>query len=116
LRKKYGFMIVEGAGGLLVPIKKNYFMIDLIKTFGLPALIVARPYLGTINHTLLTVDKLRRQKIPVAGIVFSCCQNTSLADKTNPETVRELTGLPVLQVPLKHEIDLRQNLWLIGEK
>jgi dethiobiotin synthetase len=116
LHKKYEFTIIEGVGGLMVPIKKNYSVVQLIKKLKLPVLIVARPYLGTINHTLLTVDKLRQQKIEIAGVILSCCQYTSMAEKTNPEVIRELTGLPVLEVPLKHEINLEQNLWLIGGK
>ncbi len=116
LKKKYEFMIVEGAGGLLTPIKKNYSVLDMIKHFGLPVIVVARPYLGTINHTLLTVDKLRQHKVAVAGIIMSCSQNTTLAEQTNPSLIEELTGLPVLDVPCKQEIDLDKDLWIIGEK
>lgn len=116
LRKKYEFVIAEGVGGLMVPIKKNYFVIDMIHKFNMPVLVVARPYLGTINHTLLTIDKLRQAKLPVAGVVLSCRQSSTLAEKTNPEVIRELTGLPVLEVPCKKAINLEQNLWLIGAR
>jgi dethiobiotin synthetase len=116
LRKKYEFIIAEGMGGLMVPITEKLFVVDLIKKLKLPAVVVGRPYLGTINHTLLTVDKLRQRKIPVAGIILSCRQSSTLAEKTNPEIIAELTGLPVLEVPCKQEINLEQNLWLIGAK
>ena len=115
-RKNYEFTVVEGVGGILVPIKKDYSVVDMAKHFSLPVVIVARPYLGTINHTLLTVDKLRREKLPVAGIILSCRQSSTLAEKTNPELLRELTGLPVLEVPAKQDINLEQNLWLIGAR
>lgn len=116
LKKKHDFMIVEGIGGLLVPIARNYYVSDMIKRFRLPAVVVARPALGTINHTLLTVDKLREKGIAVAGIILSSRQTSTLAEKTNPEILRKITRLPVLEVPFNHDINLEQNLWLIGER
>jgi dethiobiotin synthetase len=116
IRRKYPFTIVEGVGGLLVPLRENYSVLDMIKHFKLPVLIVARPYLGTINHTLLTIDKLRQNRITIAGVVINCIQSSTLAEKTNPELIRELTGLEVLEIPCKQEISIEQNLWMIGEK
>jgi dethiobiotin synthetase len=116
LKKKYEFMVVEGVGGLLVPLRENYFVLDMIKRFRLPVLIVARPFLGTINHTLLTVDKLRQRRIDIVGVVMSCTQSSTLAEKTNPGIIRELTGLDVLEVPCKQEMNIEQNLWIIGGK
>jgi|AGTN01.2.fsa_nt_gi Dethiobiotin synthetase len=109
-------MIVEGIGGLLVPITRKYYVSDMIKRFRLPAVVVARPALGTINHTLLTVDRLRDEGIGVAGVILSSRQSSTLAEKTNPEILRKITGLPVLEVPFNHDINLEQNLWLIGER
>ena len=62
--------IVEGAGGVLVPLNEHDLMVDLITVLGLPVLIAARSGLGTINHTLLTVEALRARAIPIAGIVM----------------------------------------------
>ena len=62
--------IVEGAGGVLVPINENQLMIDLIEKLRLPAVIVARSSLGTINHTLLSLEALRRRSLPIAGVVM----------------------------------------------
>jgi len=62
--------IVEGAGGVLVPLTTERFIIDLMAALGLPALIVARSSLGTINHTLLTMEALGRRGVRVAGIVL----------------------------------------------
>lgn len=65
------FWIVEGAGGVHVPINDEQLMIDVIAALGLPAVVVARTALGTINHTLLTLDALRGRGIEIAGVVMS---------------------------------------------
>jgi dethiobiotin synthase len=62
--------IVEGAGGVLVPINETETMADLMSALGLPVLVVARAALGTINHTLLTLEALRRRSLHVAGVVM----------------------------------------------
>lgn len=63
--------IVEGAGGVLVPINERTLMADFIKMLGLPALIIARSTLGTINHTLLTLEALRARSIRIAGVILA---------------------------------------------
>jgi dethiobiotin synthase len=63
--------IVEGAGGVLVPVDGTRLMIDLIGRLGLPAVVVARTTLGTINHTLLTIEALRARAIRVAGVILA---------------------------------------------
>ncbi len=65
-----GTWIIEGAGGVLVPINRSILMVDLIGALGLAALVVARSSLGTINHTLLTLACLRERSVPVAGVVM----------------------------------------------
>ena len=62
--------IVEGAGGVLVPLNERHFMLDLIARLGMPALVVASTRLGTINHTLLTLAALRRRRIGIAGVLM----------------------------------------------
>ena len=64
-------LIVEGAGGVLVPLNENDLMIDLIKKLDLPVIIVAHPELGTINHTLLTIEALRSRDIEIAGVIMN---------------------------------------------
>jgi dethiobiotin synthetase len=64
-------LIVEGAGGIYVPLNDQHTMLDLMKKLALPVIIVARGTLGTINHTLLTIEGLRRQEIPIHGVVFN---------------------------------------------
>jgi dethiobiotin synthetase len=98
LQKHYDFIIVEGIGGMLVPLAKNYFVADLIREFHLPIVIVARAGLGTINHTLLTADAAVIRGLEVRGVIFNRLPvvNYSTAEMTNPKVVHELTGLPVL--------------------
>lgn len=64
-------IIVEGAGGLMVPLHDSFLVIDLIQKLSLPVIVVSRNYLGSINHTLLTLEALRARSITVAGLVFN---------------------------------------------
>ena len=64
-------LVVEGAGGVLVPLSETALMIDLIARLGLPVVVVARSGLGTINHTLLTLAALRERQLPIAGVILS---------------------------------------------
>lgn len=71
LRRAYDVLLVEGAGGARVPMAPGLEMIDLMRICHLPVLIVASPFLGTINHTLLTLEALERRQIDVHGVVIS---------------------------------------------
>lgn len=64
-------LIVEGAGGIMVPLNERHLMLDLMKKLQLPVLLVARSSLGTINHTLLSLEQLRRQGLEVIGVVMN---------------------------------------------
>jgi dethiobiotin synthetase len=70
-------LIIEGAGGILVPINDNQFVIDLPKKWNLPIILVANLYLGSINHTLLTLSELKRRGLKIRGIVFNGPANPS---------------------------------------
>jgi len=70
LRDGYDMIVAEGAGGLLVPLSDTCFMADLVQTMALPVIIAAKDELGAINHTLLTIEVLRRRGLMVAGVVF----------------------------------------------
>lgn len=92
-------VLVEGAGGLLVPIIKGYTMADLARDLGLSLVIVTRPDLGTLNHTTLTVQYAKSRALSVLGIVIgNFPDEPGLAEKTNPEILIEMTGLPILGV------------------
>jgi dethiobiotin synthetase len=100
LIRNYETVLVEGAGGLLVPIKRHYFVADLARDLGLPVIVVARLGLGTINHTLLTVRQAQASGLTVAGIVLNDTVGgrQGLAERTNVEVLPRLCGVPLLGV------------------
>ena len=99
LLRRHEVLIVEGAGGVFVPIKRNYFMIDLIAELSSPMIVVARPGLGTINHTLLTREVARERKIDVMGIIINnYVERPSLAERTNPDVIRRYAGTELLGI------------------
>ncbi len=86
-----GPLVVETAGGLLVPLRRDWLQIDQIAIWGLPVLLVARSGLGTLNHTLLSLEALKRRSIPVLGLVLN-----GEPHPDNPRTLAALGGVPVL--------------------
>jgi len=99
LTKKHEFLIVEGAGGIMVPLTSRTNYLDLAAELRLPVLLIARPGLGTINHTLLTIMALRARRVPIAGTVFnhSTDGRQGPAERTNPAVIERLSGVPVLE-------------------
>lgn len=90
-----GALVVETAGGLLVPLRRDWLQIDQLVDWRLPVLLVARSGLGTLNHTLLSVEALRSRRIPLLGIVLNGPPHPD-----NPRTLAQLTAVPVLaQLP-----------------
>ncbi len=100
LQKQYDIVLVEGAGGVRVPVAPYLEMIDLIRMFQLPVVVVAHPQLGTINHTLLTVDALLAQRLEVKGVVISDYPGT--AEVQRDPAIQSLfsTLEPFLPVPV----------------
>lgn len=97
LLKKHQAVLVEGAGGLLVPITRRTTMADLALRLSLPLLIVARTSLGTLNHSLLTIEVARRRGIEVAGLIFNhLVQRRGLAERTNPSVIKNFLSVPIL--------------------
>jgi dethiobiotin synthetase len=101
LSSRHEFMLVEGAGGLLVPLAEGFSMADLATGLGLPLLVVARAALGTINHTLLTLEAAGRRSLRVAGVVISHSGGVlSDADARNLGALRAALGPRLLgEVP-----------------
>jgi len=93
LKAKHSFLIVEGIGGLFVPITNKYCIRDLIVDLGLPTIVVGRIGLGTINHTLMTIELLRQAGISIKGFILNGLrkENESKADQTNPKVVEDLS-------------------------
>jgi len=97
LTRDADFTIVEGAGGLLVPVAPGQAMADLARRLALPLLIVARAALGTVNHTLLTIEAARARQLPIAGVVLCRAVETSGPEEpTNPEAIAAWGRVPIL--------------------
>jgi len=101
MREREWSIIVEGAGGLLVPLAWDYTALDLAEKLGLEAVVVARTGLGTLNHTRLTVEALRQRNVLVRAIVLNCLSAApDLAEQTNPDALRRLIpGVRLIVVP-----------------
>ncbi len=88
-------LVVEGAGGLMVPLDGSHLMIDLVARLGLPAILVARSTLGTINHTLLSLEALRARGLAVAGVILNGPENPGNRDAIERYgKIRVLAELP----------------------
>lgn len=93
-------MIVEGIGGIMVPMDRQSTVLDIAVWLKLPVVIVAQPGLGTINHTLLTINTLRGGGVKVAGVVINRypAENPDVAEETNPRAIEKWGKAPVLCV------------------
>lgn len=109
LKSLYDFLICEGAGGLYVPLdeQRNYYFLHLIQQSQLPVVLVTRTKVGTINHTLLSLEALKMKDIPIVGIVFNEFEGTKL-EMNNIDAIQNFTNLPYLIIPkLKNLSDLK---------
>jgi dethiobiotin synthetase len=115
LSHRHQFMIVEGAGGIMAPLARGYLFLDLAEVLGLPVVIIARPGLGTINHSLLTIEALRSRGLTIAGVVINDGQGgrKGLAEATSPAVIQNLSGVPIIGIiPYRHRTfdELVKNL------
>ena len=94
-------LIIEGAGGLMVPLNDHFLMIDLIKQLDVEVIVVSQNYLGSINHTLLSLEILKQRQITVKGIIFN--GNT---DSSSEAYILDYTSVPLLgKIPLLPELN-----------
>jgi dethiobiotin synthetase len=99
LAATHDFVIVEGAGGLMVPLAGGFLTCDLIGMLQLPLLVVARPDLGTINHTLLTIFTARTMELPISGFVINGMPaEPGLAEQDAPHSLASLASASLLSV------------------
>ena len=104
LPESSGHLVVETAGGVMVPLTRSWLQIDQLKQWNLPIVLVARSGLGTLNHTLLTLEALRLRNLKVLGLILN---GPPHAD--NPDTLEQLGGVPVLaQLPPLQELNAEQ--------
>jgi len=105
-----GPLVVETAGGVMTPLGRDWLQIDQIRRWGLPLVLVARSGLGTLNHTLLSLEALRHRSIPVLGLVLN-----GPLHPDNPRTLEQLGAVPVLaQLPRLEPLNATalQRQWL----
>ena len=95
LSKNHEMMLVEGMGGTMTPILKNYYVANLIKEMKIPTIIVTRSKVGTVNHTLMTVMLCQKYKIPIKGIIINNFDN-GYPVKQLKNDLENLTGIKVL--------------------
>jgi dethiobiotin synthetase len=109
LARLYEAVVVEGIGGLLVPIKRDYFVLDLARDFGLPLIIVSRLDLGTLNHTMLTVNYALKSGLDVAGIIINSNHppKETLAEDTNPDILKQISPVPLIgSIPYLRDLEI----------
>ena len=101
LRSRHDAILVEGAGGVFVPLRDEFSQLDLIRRMGLPVIVVCRAGLGTLNHTLLTAEALLRRNIEVAAFVLSeSSWRNSIIEKDNAQFLKtKLMPTPVCVFP-----------------
>ncbi len=104
-------LIVETAGGLMVPLTRDFLQIDQIKIWKLPVIIVCRSSLGTLNHTLLSIEALQKRKIKILGLIINGKKHLD-----NPKTLREFSEIPIIaEFPYLENINSNQ-LDILWEK
>lgn len=99
LRHRYDLTLVEGAGGLIVPLTPSFLTnIDEIRMLSLPVVLVGRATLGTINHICLTVRALQQEGIEILGIILNGYREMGVVEETNPQVIEEITGQKIFGV------------------
>ena len=104
-----GSLVVETAGGLMVPITRNVLQIEQMKKWNLPVIIVCRSSLGTLNHTLLTIEALKKRNIKILGLIINGEKHLD-----NPKTLQEFSKLPIIaEFPRLNNVDTNNldRLW-----
>lgn len=104
-------LIVEGAGGWLCPLTDTHSFADWVARWKMPVLIVARRGLGTINHTLLTIAGIRRQRLPITGVILNqtAAEEDDFSVVDNPSELEARSGVPVLGQILWNRSELQQG-------
>jgi dethiobiotin synthetase len=99
LKKKYDFTVVEGIGGVMVPITAKISLLDVIRSMNLATIIVSTPKLGSINHTVLTINACKIKKIPIIGVVFNQMPKLpNIVESMTPNCIEKLTGTKIISI------------------
>lgn len=119
LLSAHDVLLVEGIGGIMTPITKNFFVADMIKAMSIETIIVTRATLGTLNHTMMTYQMCKDYDIKVKGLVINNFDEKGTAAEINaPMTLHEITGLNILGVvPLIKDYNkINTMIDTVGEK
>ena len=122
LQSKHSMMLVEGIGGLLVPITQRYNVTDLALQMNLPLIIVSRIQIGTLNHTLLTINAARQHGLKVAGVILNPVHEGELdtIEEEQGSLIEEFSDTPILGTcPYIHDVSSErviQNLALLQKQ
>ncbi|MCE2432570.1 MAG: dethiobiotin synthase [Candidatus Latescibacteria bacterium] len=109
LSKIHDYLLVEGVGGLLVPITDDFLVADLAARLDLPLLIVARAALGTINHTLLTIEAARARGLQINSVIYNTLSagSSDVSAQMSPEVVTRISGVPSSgTIPYDPDVDV----------
>jgi len=116
LEGTYDLMLVEGVGGIAAPLYKRLTSVELVRLLGIPVIVVACNTLGTINHTVLTVEHGRQRGLTLAGIIINNCDaDPDVSSETNPEVIKQLSGLPLLGLIPYLPSSTREDASLLAE-
>ena len=110
--QKYDMVLIEGVGGITAPLWQDYLLADMMKAFALPAIIVSKPRLGAINHTVLTYEYAKQRAIELNGVILNRWEADSagILEESNIEYIENMTGLPIVgKFPLTKNIDVNKN-------
>jgi dethiobiotin synthetase len=117
LKKKYDFTVVEGIGGVMVPITKKVSLLDVMKRMKLPTIIVSSPKLGSINHTILTINACKANKIPILGIIFNQMpMDPSIVESMTPNYIERLTDTnTICVIPFMDDCNFKEIGTYLGK-
>ncbi len=102
----HSMLLVEGMGGIMTPILKDYFITDLIKDMKIPAVLVTRTKIGTINHTVMTIEMCKKYKIPLKGIIINDFDSDGYDVRELTRDLKNLSKIPVLgSIPFIENLD-----------
>ena len=96
LKKLHSMLLVEGMGGIMTPILKNYYVTNLIKEMKIPTIIVTSAKIGTVNHTIMTCKMCEKYQIPIKGIIINNFEENGYELKILKRDLKSLTGVPIL--------------------
>jgi len=127
VRARFSHLAVEGIGGWRVPLAPGYDVREWARDLGFPVVVVARGTLGTLNHTLLTVDSIRDAGLACAGVVVNAgpeegaspnrvSPDLDLARRQNVDLLRDMTGLPLFEFDRRAQASGHVPVWLGGEE